>query len=101
MTRVWNVEYEIEINGPQYKRIKRVWIGGKPLKEDKEYLVAVYGGPPPPPDALEPGYKPVPVYDILIDYIRKKKNIRVRTKPNVKVLDAPYRTYDQCYGGGA
>jgi len=98
MTRMWNMEYEIEINGPQYKRIRRVWIGGKPLKENKEYLMAVYGGPPPPPDVILPDYKPVPVYDILIDYIRKKKNIKVRTKPNVKVLDAPYRTYDQCYG---
>ncbi len=98
MSRLWNVEYEIEINGPQYKRIKRVWIGGKPLKEDKEYLMAVYGGPPPPPDAIHPDYKPVPVYDILINYIKKKGSIKVRTKPNVKVLDAPYKTYDQCYG---
>ncbi len=101
MSRLWNVEYEIEINGPQYKRIKKVWIGGKPLKENKEYMFAVYGGPPPPPDAIHPDYKPVPVYDILIDYIKKKKNISVRTKPNVKVLDVPYTTYDQCYGRGA
>ncbi len=98
MTRLWNVEYEIEINGPQYKRIKSVRIGGKPLKENKEYMMAVYGGPPPPEDAIHPDYKPVPVYDILIDYIKKKKNIKVRTKPNVKVLDAPYKTYDQCFG---
>ncbi len=97
MSRLWNVEYEIEINGPQYNRIRRVWIGGKPLKEDKEYLMAVYGGPPPPPDAIHPDYKPVPVYDILIDYIKKKGSIKVRTEPNVKVLDAPYKTYDQCY----
>lgn len=97
MSRLWNVEYEIEVNGPQYKRIKNVKIGGKPLKEDKEYLMAVYGGPPPPPEAVHPDYKPVPVYDILIDYIKKKKNIKVRTNPNVKVLDAPYRTYRTCY----
>ncbi len=97
MSRLWNVEYEIEINGPQYNRIRRVWIGGKPLKEDKEYLMAVYGGPPPPPDAIHPDYKPVPVYDILINYIKKKGSIKVRTEPNVKVLDAPYKTYDQCY----
>ncbi len=98
MTRLWNVEYEIEVYGPQYKRIKNVWIGGKPLKENKEYLMAVYGGPPPPPDAVHPDYKSVPVYDILIDYIKKKGNIKVRTKPNVKVLDAPYKTYEECFG---
>ena len=97
MTRIWNVEYEIEINGPQYKRIRNVKIGGKPLKENKEYLVAVYGGPPPPLDAVEPDFKIVPVYDILIEYIKKKRNIKVRTEPNVKVLDAPYKTYDMCY----
>ena len=100
MSRLWNVEYEIEVNGPQYNRIKRVWVGGEELKPKKEYLVAVYGGPPPPPDAIEQDYKPVPVYEILIDYIKKKKNINVRTKPNVKVLDAEYHTYDECYGGG-
>ncbi|NPA41496.1 MAG: thiosulfohydrolase SoxB [Aquificae bacterium] len=98
MSRLWNVEYEIEVNGPQYNRIRNVRIGGKPLKENKEYLMAVYGGPPPPEDAIHPDYKPVPVYDILIDYIKKKKNIKVRTKPNVKVLDAPYKTYEECFG---
>ncbi len=98
MSRLWNVEYEIEVYGPQYKRIKRAWIGGKPLKENKEYLMAVYGGPPPPPDAIHPDYKPVPVYDILINYIKKKGSIKVRTKPNVKVLDAPYKTYEECFG---
>ncbi|EDP76443.1 thiosulfohydrolase SoxB [Hydrogenivirga sp. 128-5-R1-1] len=98
MSRLWNVEYEIEVYGPQYKRIKRAWIGGKPLKENKEYLMAVYGGPPPPPDAVHPDYKPVPVYDILINYIKKKGSIKVRTKPNVKVLDAPYKTYEECFG---
>ncbi len=100
MSRIWNVEYEIEINGPQYNRIRNIKIGGKELKPKKEYLVAVYGGPPPPPEAVEPGYKPVPVYEILINYIRKKKNIKVRTQPNVKVLDADYKPYDACYGGG-
>ncbi|HIP43527.1 MAG TPA: thiosulfohydrolase SoxB, partial [Aquifex aeolicus] len=85
---------------PQYNRIRRVLIGGKELKPKKEYLVAVYGGPPPPLEAVEPGYKPVPVYEILINYIKKKGTINVRTKPNVKVLDAKYHTYDECYGGG-
>ena len=99
MSRMWNVEYSIEVNGPQYNRIREVKIGGKPLKKDKEYMMAVYGGPPPPPDMVHPDYKPVPVYDILIDYIKKKGKIKVRTEPNVKVLDAPYKVYDQCYGG--
>lgn len=60
--------------------------------------MAVYGGPPPPADAIHPDYKPVPVYDILINYIKKKGSIKVRTKPNVKVLDAPYKTYEECFG---
>ncbi len=99
MSRLWNVEYEIEINGPQYNRIRKVLIGGKPLQENKEYLIAVYGGPPPPEEAILPDYKPVPVYDILIEYLKKRKSVRVRTKPNVKVLDATYKTYEECYGG--
>ncbi|NPA32136.1 MAG: thiosulfohydrolase SoxB [Aquificae bacterium] len=101
MSRLWNVEYEIEVNGPPYNRLRNITIGGKPLKPDKEYLVAVYGGPPPPPDTLEPGYKPVPVYEILINYLKKKESVKPRTEPNVKVLDAPYKPYDACYGGGS
>ncbi|ADC89396.1 5'-Nucleotidase domain protein [Thermocrinis albus DSM 14484] len=99
MSRLYNVEYEIEINAPQGKRIKRVWVKGKELDPKREYLVAVYGGPTPPPEIRVPDAKPVPVYQILIDYIRKKRDIHVDPRPNVRVLDAKYVPPYQCYGG--
>ncbi len=90
MSRLYGVEYEIEINAKQGHRIKKAWIKGRELDPKKEYLVAVYGGPTPPPETLLPDVKPIPVYDILIEYIRKKKHIYVDPTPNVKVLDAKY-----------
>ncbi len=98
MSRLYGVEYEIEIGAKQGQRIKRAWIKGKELDPKKEYLVAVYGGPTPPPETLLPDVKPVPVYDIIIDYVRKKRNIYVDPKPNVKVLDAKYTSPIEGFG---
>jgi len=100
MSRLYNVEYEIEIGAKQGQRIKRAWVKGKELDPKKEYLVAVYGGPTPPPESLVPDAKPVPVYDILIDYVRKKKHIYVDPTPNVKVLDAKYTSPLEAFGKG-
>lgn len=88
MSRIYGVEYELKINAKQGERIRNVRIKGKPLEADKEYLVAVYGGPPPP--GVEP--EKVNIRDIVINYIKKKKEIVVERKPNVRVLDHPYNT---------
>ena len=71
--------------------IRNVKIKGKPLDPNKEYVVAVYGGPPPM--GVEPEKKNI--REIVIDYIRKRKDVEVERKPNVKVLDHPYNT--ECY----
>ncbi|RMH81255.1 MAG: thiosulfohydrolase SoxB [Acidobacteria bacterium] len=91
MSRIYGVEYELKVNAKQGERIRNVRIKGKPLELDKEYTVAVYGGPPPP--GVEPLKKNI--RDIVIEYIKKKKDIEVERKPNVKVLDHPYNT--DCY----
>jgi len=88
MSRIYGVEYELKINAKQGERIRNVRIKGKPLEADKEYLVAVYGGPPPP--GVEP--EKANIRDIVINYIKKKKEIVVERKPNVRVLDHPYNT---------
>lgn len=100
MSRLYGVEYEIEIGAKQGQRIKRAWIKGKELDPKKEYIVAVYGGPTPPPEVLLPDVKPIPVYDIVIDYIRKKRHIYVDPTPNVKVLDAKYVSPLEGFGKG-
>ncbi|MCS6957481.1 MAG: thiosulfohydrolase SoxB [Aquificaceae bacterium] len=91
MSRIYGVEYELKINTKQGDRIRNVRIKGKPIELDKEYLVAVYGGPPPM--GVQPEKKNI--REIVIDYIRKKKDVHVDRKPNVKVLDHPYNT--DCY----
>jgi sulfur-oxidizing protein SoxB len=53
--------------------------------------VAVYGGPPPP--GVQP--EKADIREIVINYIKKKKELVVERKPNVKVLDHPYNT--DCY----
>ncbi|MEN3028484.1 MAG: thiosulfohydrolase SoxB [Aquificaceae bacterium] len=91
MSRIYGVEYELKINARQGERIRNVRIKGKPIELDREYLVAVYGGPPPM------GVKPEKknIREIVIDYIKKKRAVEVDRKPNLKVLDHPYNT--DCY----
>ncbi|MFZ8860024.1 MAG: 5'-nucleotidase C-terminal domain-containing protein, partial [Thermocrinis sp.] len=91
MSRIYGVEYELKVNAKQGERIRNVRIKGKPLEENKEYLVAVYGGPPPP--GVQP--EKADIREIVINYIKKKKELVVERKPNVKVLDHPYNT--DCY----
>lgn len=90
MSRIYGVEYELKINARQGERIRNVKIGGKPLEPEREYLVAVYGGPPPnvPPEKAN-------VREIVVNFIRKKKSIKIDTTPNVKILDHSYNT--RCY----
>ena len=94
MSRVIGMEYEIEINGPQYNRIRNIMVKGKPFNPEKEYVIAAYGGNLHRSEFAEiiEDAKPKPVYEILINYIKRKKNIKVDTKPNVRVLDEDYRT---------
>ncbi len=94
MSRVIGMEYEIEINGPQYNRIKNIRVKGKPFKPEKEYVIAAYGGNLHRSEFAEElkDAKPIPVYEILINYIKRKKNISIEPKPNVRVLDEHYRT---------
>ena len=58
------------------------------MEENKEYLVAVYGGPPPP--GVQP--EKADIREVVINYIKKKKELVVEREPNVKVLDHPYNT---------
>jgi sulfur-oxidizing protein SoxB len=88
MSRIYGVEYELKVNAKQGERIRNVRIKGKPLEENKEYLVAVYGGPPPP--GVQP--EKADIREVVINYIKKKKELVVERKPNVKVLDHPYNT---------
>ncbi len=96
--RIIGADIVFEANASVGSRIKNVSIKGKQLEPNKEYLVAVYGAPPPPAEVIVKDAKPVPVYDILVNYIKKLKNVYVDPKPNVRFVDRNYKTPEEVYG---
>ena len=93
MTRLFNVTYDIKVNEKMGKRISNFKVKGKPFNPEKTYTLAAYGGNLYRAGTLLPDAKPEPVYDILVKYIQKQKNIKVSSKSNVTVLDANYGKY--------
>ncbi|SHK53096.1 thiosulfohydrolase SoxB [Thermocrinis minervae] len=98
MSRIYGAEYELMVNAPMGQRIRNIKVKGKDLDPKKTYLVAVWGGPPPPAEILDPNFKPRPVYDVVLEYVRKIKHISIDPRPNVKVLDTKYRLPEEEFG---
>ena len=85
MSRLLGMEYEIKLGAPAGKRLRNIKVNGKDLKPNRSYIVAAWGG-----NLYRAGKNPKkykPVYDIVINYIKKHKNINPPTKSNVKILD--------------
>jgi sulfur-oxidizing protein SoxB len=86
MSRLTGASYSITIGAKSGKRISDFMIGGKPLDPKKTYRVSSWGG-----NLQSAGKnldKETPaVYDVVSDYIRKKKVIDIPLQSNVKVLD--------------
>ncbi len=86
MSRLTGASYSIKIDAPSGKRISEFMIGGKPIDINKTYRVSSWGG-----NLQSAGInmdKETPaVYEIVSDYIRKKKIIDIPLESNVKVLD--------------
>ena len=86
MSRLTGASYSIKIDAPAGKRISDFMIGGKPIDVKKTYRVSSWGGNLQ--SAGEDLDKETPaVYEVVSDYIRKKKVIDIPLESNVKVLD--------------
>ncbi len=86
MSRLTGASYSIKIDAPSGKRISEFKIGGKPIDVKKTYRVSSWGGNLQ--SAGENLDKETPaVYEIVSDYIRKKKVVDISMDSNVKVLD--------------
>jgi len=86
MSRLTGASYSIKIDAPSGKRISDFMIGGKPIDVKKTYRVSSWGGNLQ--SAGENLDKETPaVYEVVSDYIRKKKVIDIPLESNVKVLD--------------
>ncbi|CAA6800027.1 MAG: 5'-nucleotidase (EC [uncultured Sulfurovum sp.] len=86
MSRLTGASYSITIDEKAGKRISDFMIGGKPIDFKKTYRVSSWGG-----NLQSAGLnldKETPaVYEVVSDYIRKKKSIDIPLDSNVKVLD--------------
>ena len=87
MSRLTGASYSITIGAKSGKRISDLKIGGKPIDLKKTYKVSSWGGNlQNAGDNLETK-KIRAVYEVVSDYIRKKKVVDISPKSNVKVLD--------------
>ncbi|MCB4743891.1 MAG: thiosulfohydrolase SoxB [Sulfurovum sp.] len=87
MSRLTGASYSIKIDAPSGKRISDFKIGGKPLDLKKTYRVSSWGGNLQNAGENLDKKKIREVYEIVSDYIRKKKVIDISNKSNVTVLD--------------
>ncbi len=87
MSRLTGASYSIKIDAPSGKRISDFKIGGKPLDPKKTYKVSSWGGNLQNAGENLDEKKIRAVYEIVSDYIRKKKMIDISNESNVKVLD--------------
>ena len=87
MSRITGASYSIKISAPSGKRISDFMIGGKPIDMKKTYRVSSWGGNLQNVGENLDEKIIRPVYEVVSDYIRKKKVIDIPMESNVKVLD--------------
>jgi sulfur-oxidizing protein SoxB len=87
MSRLGGASYEISVTNKTGKRISNLKIGGKAIELDKTYIVSSWGGNLQNAGSNLQKDKVRPVYDIVRDYIKRKKVIDVSNEGNVRLMD--------------
>jgi len=87
MSRLGGVTYAIKVSGKRGERISDLNVGGKPLDPEKIYVVSSWGGNLQNAGDNLRNEMIRPVYDIVRDYIRRKKTVDVSNAGNVTLLD--------------
>ncbi len=87
MSRLTGASYSIKISAKSGKRISDLMIGGKPIDLKKSYKVSAWGGNLQNAGENLQEKKIRPIYEVVSDYIRKKKVVDITLKSNVKILD--------------
>ena len=87
MSRLTGASYSITIGAKSGKRISDLKIGGKPIDLKKSYIVSSWGGNLQNAGEKLQTKKIRAVYEVVSDYIRKKKVVDISPESNVKVLD--------------
>ncbi|MEJ2500502.1 MAG: thiosulfohydrolase SoxB [Campylobacterales bacterium] len=87
MSRLGGVTYDITVGNPSGKRITNLKVGGKPIDRNRTYVVSSWGGNLQNAGENLQKDKIRPVYDVVRDYIRRKKVVDVSNAGNVRLLD--------------
>jgi len=87
MSRITGASYSIKISNPSGKRISNFKIGGKPIDFKKTYRVSSWGGNLQNVGENLDKKAIRPVYEVVSDYIRRKKVIDIPMESNVEILD--------------
>ena len=87
MSRLTGASYSIKISAKSGKRISDLKIGGKPIDPKKMYKVSSWGGNLQNAGENLETKKIRAVYEVVSDYIRKKKVVDIPMASNVKILD--------------
>lgn len=87
MSRLGGVTYDITVGNPSGKRISNLKVGGKPIDRKRTYVVSSWGGNLQNAGENLQKDKIRPVYDVVRDYIRRKKVVDVSNAGNVRLLD--------------
>ncbi len=90
MSRLHGASYDLMLSARQGDRIRNLTVRGRPLVPEREYVVAAYGGNLQNAGTLLEKYEPRPIYDIVAEYVRQVKVVKVESAPNVRVLDQAY-----------
>jgi sulfur-oxidizing protein SoxB len=78
MVRVGGLTYTIAPDKQQGKRITDIRVGGRPLEAHKQYKAAGWA-------SLREVDGP-PAFDVVADYLRRVKRVKVDTRPRVRVV---------------
>lgn len=87
MSRLGGVTYDIAVGNATGKRISNLKIGAKPIDLKKTYVVSSWGGNLQNAGENLQKEKTRAVYDVVRDYIKRKKVVDVSNEGNVRVVD--------------
>ena len=80
MVRVGGMAYSIDIHKPIGSRISDMTLvnTGKPIDPSREYVVSGWA-------SVNEGIEGPPVYDVVSDYVSKKKVVTVSANKNIQI----------------
>lgn len=87
MSRLGGITYDITVSNPSGKRISNLKVGGESIDPARTYIVSSWGGNLQSAGENLQKEKIRPVYDVVRDYIKRKKVVDVSNAGNVTLLD--------------